>query len=123
GTPGRAGHTALFVLELPPYASVYLGPEGQLGGEVRERVAGFWGALGQSPPAEPDHLTALLALYAEIGAREEGQDESGAAVLRHARKALFWEHIACWLPPYLTRAAELGDAAYASWAALLLAAL
>jgi hypothetical protein len=44
-------------------------------------------------------------------------------VLRHARKALFWEHIVCWLPPYLSRVAELAAPAYRSWASVLLEAL
>ena len=64
---GDAEHTEVFVLNCPPYASVYLGPDGALGGEGADRVAGFWRALAISPPAEPDHLTALLALYASLG--------------------------------------------------------
>ena len=123
GNPSRADYTALFVLELPPFASVYLGGDGMMGGAVRDRVAGFWGALGQLPPAEPDHIAALLGLYAAIESREETQDEGGAFVLRHARKALFWEHVACWLPPYLLRAGELGAPSYRVWASLLLSAL
>jgi TorA maturation chaperone TorD len=120
GAPSRADYTALFVLEMPPYASLYLGDSGMMGGAVRERVAGFWGALGQAPPGEPDHLAALLGFYAAIEAREETQDEGGASLLRHARKALYWEHLACWLAPYLVRAAELSAPAYRAWAVLLL---
>ena len=55
------------MLNCPPYASVYLGPDGALGGEGADRAAGFWRASGLTPPAEPDHLTALLALYASLG--------------------------------------------------------
>ena len=44
--PGNAEHTEVFVLNCPPYASVYLGAEGGLGGEGTDRVAGFWRALG-----------------------------------------------------------------------------
>ena len=62
-----AEHTDVFVLNCPPYASVYLGPDGALGGEGTDRAAGFWRAIAVSPPAEPDHLTALLALYASLG--------------------------------------------------------
>ena len=65
--PGNAEHTEVFVLNCPPYASVYLGAEGGLGGEAADRVAGFWRAIGVPPPAEPDHLTALLSLYARLG--------------------------------------------------------
>ena len=45
---------------------VYLGAEGMLGGAARDRVAGFWRALGLVPPAEPDHLAALLGLAAAL---------------------------------------------------------
>jgi TorA maturation chaperone TorD len=123
GEPTRAEYTHLFVLELPPYASPYLGEQGMLGGAVRERVTGFWGALAELPPPEADHLAALLGLYAAIEAREETQDDEGAFVLRHARKALFWEHIASWVPAYLSRAVELAAPVYRSWASLLMATL
>src|SRR6266705_1585212 len=65
--PGRidaADHTELFGFQLVPYASVYLGAEGMLGGEAADRVAGFWRALRLTPPPEPDHLAALLGTYA-----------------------------------------------------------
>ena len=65
-------HTDLFVFQLQPYASVYLGAEGMLGGEARDRIAGFWRALGASPPSEPDHLATMLALLRRSGEREAG---------------------------------------------------
>ena len=41
-----------------------------LGGEARDRIAGFWRALGLVPPPEPDHLAVMLGLYAgQPGAR------------------------------------------------------
>jgi TorA maturation chaperone TorD len=123
GPLARAEHTSLFVLELPPYASVYLGDEGALGGEVRDRVAGFWGALGDLPPSEPDHLAALLGLYTVLGSRETEVDARGASQLHRARRALFWEHVSCWVPAYLSRVVELASPAYQSWARLLAAAL
>ena len=87
-----------------------------LGGEARGRVAGFWSALGLTPPAEPDHLTALLGLYAALA-----QDGSSQAV--HARKALLWEHLLSWLPQYLERVEEVGVPFYAQWARALRAVL
>ena len=60
--PTADEYTEVFVFQLYPYASVYLGAEGMIGGEARDRVAGFWRALGQMPPAEPDHLSVMLAL-------------------------------------------------------------
>jgi TorA maturation chaperone TorD len=122
--PTSAEFTELFVMQLPPYASIYLSEDGMLGGDARDRVAGFWRALGLAPPSEPDHLTALLGLQASIAERESTATVEDQAVrARHARHALFWEHIACWLPPYLLRAREVAAPAYAAWADLLLGAL
>jgi hypothetical protein len=108
-----ASHTDVFVLNCTPYASVYLGAEGGLGGEGADRVAGFWRVLRLEPPAEPDHLTCLLSLYASLG-------EAG---VEHARQALFWEHLWPWLPGYLDAVAELGVPALAAWAGVLAEAL
>ena len=128
--PGNAEHTEVFVLNCPPYASVYLGAEGGLGGEAADRVAGFWRAIGVPPPAEPDHLTALLSLYARLAeAPVAGDGAAGplapatAGALARARQALFWEHLWPWLPGYLDAVDDLGTAALASWARLVRRAL
>jgi hypothetical protein len=117
--PGHAEHTEVFVLNCPPYASVYLGAEGGLGGEAADRAAGFWRAIGIPPPAEPDHLTALLSLYARLGeAAGETTALPTAGALTRARHALFWEHLWSWLPGYLDAVGDLGTPALASWARL-----
>lgn len=122
--PTEAEHTELFVFQLNPCASVYLGAEGMLGGEARDRVAGFWRAIGQDPPVEPDHLVVLLALAARLADLEGTEtDAVRRDALDRARKAFFWEHLASWLPPYLSKVAELGAAPYAAWADLTLEAL
>jgi hypothetical protein len=117
--PGLAEHTEVFVLNCPPYASVYLGAEGGLGGEAADRVAGFWRAMGVTPPAEPDHLTALLSLYASLGEAAGGTRRSASVeALTRARHALFWEHLWPWLPGYLSAVTSLGIPALGSWADL-----
>ena len=117
--PGNAEHTEVFVLNCPPYAAVYLGAEGGLGGEAADRAAGFWRALGVAPPAEPDHLTALLSLYASLGAAADDTRTAAAAdALTRARRALFWEHLWPWLPGYLAAVADLGTPGLAPWARL-----
>ncbi|MHB8146093.1 MAG: molecular chaperone TorD family protein [Vulcanimicrobiaceae bacterium] len=119
-----AGHTSLFAFRLYPYASVYLGPEGMLGGEARDRIAGFWRALALDPPEEADHLSTLLALYAALAEAADGEaDPARKKLIDHARSALFWEHLASWLPIYLARVARIGAPAYREWATLLDAAL
>lgn len=122
--PTPAEYADTFLLRLYPYASVYLGGEGMLGGEARERVAGFWTALGLVPPPEPDHAAALLALAAALA--DEEADAGGAArraLLVEARRALLWEHLLPWLPPYLAKAQEVAAGPYRTWAALLREAL
>ncbi|HEY3733384.1 MAG TPA: molecular chaperone TorD family protein [Streptosporangiaceae bacterium] len=114
-----AEHTEVFVLNCLPYTSVYLGPEGGLGGEGTDRVAGFWRALGLVPPAEPDHLAALLGLYARLG--EAAGDTSRpvtAAALTLSRAALLDEHLWPWLPCYLDAVTDLAVPPLAAWAEL-----
>jgi hypothetical protein len=124
GPVSDAGHTEVFVLNCPPYASVYLGPEGALGGEGTDRVAGFWRAIAVAPPAEPDHLTALLGLYACLSeAAADARREVTAAALRRARDALLTEHLWPWLPAYLDAVADLAVPVLGAWAGLTLRAL
>jgi len=107
------------VLNAPPYAAVYLGPEGALGGEGADRVAGFWRAIAVAPPAEPDHLSALLALYAHLGeAAAEAHRPATAAALAGFRAALLAEHLWPWLPAYLDAVTDLGLPPLTAWAAL-----
>jgi TorA maturation chaperone TorD len=126
GSPAAGDYADAFLLGAYPYASVWLGADGMLGGEARDRVAGFWRALGLVPPAEPDHLAALLGLYAGlVDAETDGTaGDPAAAALRHeSRRALLWEHLASWLPPYCAVVADLAAPYYAGWAALVRAAL
>lgn len=107
--PGRAAHGELFLFQLYPYASVYLGAEGMMGGEAADRIAGFWRALGQTPPAEPDHLAVMLGLHARLGELEEqAADRPARERWRHARAAFLWEHLLCWLPIFLLKLGDLG---------------
>ncbi|MGB7923959.1 MAG: molecular chaperone TorD family protein [Pyrinomonadaceae bacterium] len=122
--PTAAEYTELFVFQLYPYASVYLGIEGMLGGEARDRVAGFWRALGQVPPAEPDHLSVMLALYARLVEMEEGEREAvRRQSWRGARKAFLWEHLLSWLPVYLAKLSGVAPPFYRKWGEILAGAL
>lgn len=119
-SPKASEHTELFVHQLYPYASIYLGTEGQLGGEARDRIAGLWRILGQSSPTEPDHLTILLALYAhliELEANEPNASKRGG--LNQVRAVLLWEHLLSWLPAYLHKLSQLAPQPYHRWSVLL----
>ena len=125
--PGRADaadYTELFGLQLWPYASIYVGAEGKLGGEARDRVAGFWRALHLTPPAEPDHLAALLGLYATLADSEASElDPARRQLRRSSRHALLWEHLLSWLPPYVAKLEEIASPFYTAWGDLLREAL
>lgn len=124
GGPDAADHTDLFVLQLVPYASAYLSPDGMLGGETADRVAGFWRALRLSPPREPDHLAALLGLYASLADHERDEREPARVLMwRQARTALLWEHLLTWIPTYTAATMRVAGPFFASWARLLGAAL
>jgi TorA maturation chaperone TorD len=122
--PSAEEYTELFIFQLYPYASVYLGAEGMMGGEARDAVAGFWRALGQIPPAEVDHLSVMLALYARL---VELEDEEGDGARRsgwsNARKAFLWEHLLSWLPVYLSKLVEVAPPFYRKWGEILMGAL
>lgn len=125
--PGRAldhDYTDVFLFQLYPYASVYLGAEGMLGGEAGDRVAGFWSALGLAAPPEPDHLAALLSLYASLIDAEQAEAQRARRVMRReSRKALLWEHLLSWLPVFIEKLAGMAPPFYASWAEMLARAL
>src|SRR5215813_1788742 len=114
--PTPADQAELFSFQLYPYASVYVGAEGMLGGDARDRVGGFWRAAGATPPAEPDHLAALLGLYSAFA--QEDDDRA-----RHLRHALLWEHLLSWLLIWLARLAEIAPKPYVAWGSILQSAL
>ena len=117
--PTPAHYADVFLFQLYPYASVHLGPEGMMGGEAAARVAGFWRALGYEPPPEPDHLAALVGLYASLCAREAELDGAEARLTRRSGTALLHEHLAPWVFHFLQRVRELTDGALGEWATLL----
>ena len=121
--PPPADYEQLFAFQLYPYASVYLGGEGKLGGEARDRVAGFWRALQLTPPDEPDHLALMLSQYGGlVDLESEGDDDGGSS--RHiARKAWLWEHLLSWMPLYLSKLARTAGPFYSRWGELLTEAL
>lgn len=113
-----AEHTGAFVLSAPPFASIHLGAEGGLGGEALDRVEGFWRALGQTPPAEADHLGVLLMSYAHLA--EAGLSAPAA---HRAAETLLHEHIRSFAPGYLMAVGTLDIDALTEWAELTLEVL
>jgi len=122
--PDMSQYTDLFTFQLYPFASVYLGEEGMLGGEAGDRIAGFWRALGLAPPSEADHLSVMLAMYAELaGSEDAASDALIRTRWRSARKAFLWEHLLSWLPVYLLKMNDIAPPFYQRWGDLLKSAL
>ncbi len=136
--PTPAEHGRVVAQQRYPYASVYLGAEGMLGGEARDRIAGFRRALGLEgeptglpetgdrsstgpiPSQEPDHLAALLGLLAALERwRCEEADPARMALLTQARTTLLWEHLTSWTGPYLAAFERCDSAFHRRWASLL----
>ena len=118
--PDPEGFANTFLHQLYPYSSVYVGSEGMMGGEARDRVAGAWTALGRTPPVEPDHLGALLGLYAALSEHAENDpDPAERALWGAAASGFLWEHLLCWTMPYLGRFQGIETSVYEAWAGLL----
>ncbi|MGH8837404.1 MAG: molecular chaperone TorD family protein [Actinomycetes bacterium] len=122
--PAGVDWTEAFVVQLVPHGSIYVGAEGMLGGAAADRVAGFWRALHLPVPAEPDHVSTLLGLYASLVDAEQDEPPGPRRTLYgQARAALLHEHLLSWLPPYANAMIDSGPWAYREWARLLREAL
>jgi hypothetical protein len=119
--PGPTEWTEAFVVQLVPHASIYLSPDGMLGGPAADRIAGFWRAMHMPVPADPDHLAGLFGLYATLVEASPAEPvPARRALLGQARAALLHEHLLSWVPAYAHAMIEVGPPGYAAWAALVL---
>ena len=117
--PPAIEHTDVFQFQLYPYASVYLSEEGMLGGEARDRIAGFWRILELEPPSECDHLTIMLTYLAQLEERQREAPAPQQERWRHLRATFLHEHLLTWLPPWLSRLDDLAPPFYQRWGVLL----
>ena len=115
GDVSRRDFTNLFVVQLFPYASIYLSPDGLAGGAVRDRIGEYWKILGWPAPTEPDHASSLLKSYGTLHPGYRGEYITSDAA-QQSRPFFFWDAIASWLPMYLLRVQELGSELYRTWA-------
>lgn len=118
--PSPAEYAFLFQSQLRPLASIYLSASGEPGGEPRDRIAGYWRAVGRAAPAQPDELGQMLSLYADL---VEQEDRESDPARRHAvariRKAFLWEQLLTWVPAYVTKVDLIGPRPYRRWAQLV----
>ena len=112
----------LFIKDLSPFASVYLSPDGNIGGDSQAVISGIYRALGVPVPSDPDHLSSLLSLLsqiliAEAKTIEYGSDPEHSSVAR-TREVLVNEHLLTWLPAYLVSAARVAPEPLSNWVSL-----
>lgn len=119
-TPTPSEHTFVFESQLSPLASIYLSADGEPGGETRDRIAGYWRAVGRTPPPDPDHLSQMLVFYADLLEQERLEsDESRRHAVGRLRKSFLWEQLLTWLPAYLTKIDLIAPRPYRRWAQLV----
>lgn len=111
-----------FIRELPPFASIYLSTDGNIGGDPRSTIAGFYRALSLPIPADPDHLSHLLSLLAGI---LSARDKTPADQLMERKDSIdraagvvLHDHLLSWLPAYLLRAQEVFPPSLGNWVSI-----
>lgn len=112
----------LFIKDLSPFASVYLSPDGNIGGDSQAVISGIYRALGVPVPNDPDHLSSLLSLLSQILIAEAKSIENGSeleqsSVIR-TRQVLVNEHLLTWLPAYLVSATRVAPQVLSNWVSL-----
>lgn len=102
-----ATHYRLFGLNLFPYESVFLDPEGLLGGAVSAQVADRYEANGYRSGTDvaADHLGHQLGLLAHLCAAEADAWEDGreriARQMYQRQQSFLAQHLTRWLSPFL----------------------
>lgn len=128
-TPEAAArHTHVFVLNVYPFASVYLGDDGALHGERAAFTRDVLRALGlraeERGGVAADHLAVALDALAELLEREADADAPvDAARARHAQRTVLGEHLLPWIPHVLSAVERVDDGLYAAVAGTLRATL
>lgn len=116
-----ARHTHVFVLNVYPFASVFLDPDGALDGERTALTRGVLGALGLrvAPGLAADHVSVLLDALATLLEREAAArsalDRDRA---RHAQRVVLLEHLLPWMPLFLAAIERADGALYGAAARL-----
>lgn len=113
-------YTRVFVLNAYPFGSVYLSPDGAVGGEHAGFTGGVLNALGLAVEdgLAPDHMSVLVGAVSALLEREAGaRDGMRAERARHAQRSLLAEHLLPWAPHFLDAVARVDDGLYAAAAA------
>ena len=124
---------AILVNELPPFASIYLSQDGNIGGQSHAEIAGFYLAISARVPPNPDYLSSLLYLLGQILKKEAefldldldldidiDIDTPRAQAIENAKFTLVRDHLVPWLVPYLLRVEQLSGYENLAWVELAL---
>lgn len=116
-----AQHHRLVALEVFPHASVFLDPEGQMGGDAAEATSEFGRRIGFScRDVSSDHLGALLGAMAHLcaGEADARRDHVPLPALQGHQALLLDSYVASWLPPFVAAVEVLRDPFYGRLAEL-----
>lgn len=121
-----AEHQALFGFNVFPYQSIFLDPEGLLGGEESARVQASYARAGFDvafADASPDHMGYELAFLAflcgaEADALEDDLPET-AALMRQHQADFLAAHLLRWLAPFTVAITRQGAPFYAALAEVM----
>lgn len=113
-----AAHYQLFVHNVYPYETIFLGDDGLLGGNISERVAAFYQRIGfhSNNSDNTDHLSTELSAmaylcFAELDAIED-QVPHQAERLRQLQRRFLDEHLLRWLPAFVIAVEQQGKSVY-----------
>ena len=116
-----ARYTHLFVLNVYPFASVYLERDAALGGERAGFTRGVLETLGLEVEAgiAADHAAVLFTALAALLEREAAADQPlEIERARHAQRSLLAEHLLPWIPHFLDAVERSDEGLYRAAAAL-----
>jgi putative dimethyl sulfoxide reductase chaperone len=125
-------HFHLFHFNIFPYQSMFLDPEGNLGGKQSEQVLAYYRQAGfelspQSPAASlaagesPDHIgleLAFMSYLSHIEAAAMPDDEQHLSDVRSRQRGFFDLHLLLWLPVLVQAISLQGSPFYKTLAEL-----
>lgn len=119
-------HYQLFGLNLFPFESAFLSEDGMLGGEISERVMGFYHNVGRPLPtavSEPDHIgwelyTLAFLCGAEADAWQDRRPETAMLMQEHQNRLLD-NHLLRWIRPFTVAVHQHNEPFFSTCAALL----
>ncbi|GMQ83036.1 MAG: hypothetical protein BMS9Abin05_2508 [Rhodothermia bacterium] len=110
-----AEHETMFGFNVYPFASLFLEPDGMLGGETTQQIRDFALRLGIDVGQDvnaPDHVAAELQILAALAKSNSPNEDSIAEFID--------QHVLSWLPAFVVAVCEESNDFYSEVADLML---